>query len=120
MDASQDDLPAGTERLGRIEEPWTWLCKVKAVAVLSPLGYGCKTTVADALAAGCHVLVHPRQHARLSPEERAQSLSVDPDSEADVGRLAEALLRPPAGDAADESRSQLERSRSAWKKVLRT
>ena len=120
MDASGDALPAHVERLGRIEEPWEQLCKVKAVAVLSPLGYGRKTTVADALAAGCHVLVHPRQHARLSPEERARALSVDPDSESDVRRLAAALALPPAGDAADESRSQLERSRSAWKKVLRT
>lgn len=119
MDASGDALPAHVVRLGRIEEPWAVLCKVRAVAALSPFGYGCKTTVADALAAGCHVLVHPRQHVRLSPEERAKALSVDPGSEADISRLADALSQPPAGDAADESRSQLERSRSAWKKVLR-
>ena len=119
MDASGDDLPAGVERLGRIEEPWALLCRVKAVAVLSPWGSGYKTTVADALAAGCHVLVHPRQHARLAPEEQTRVLSVDPDSEADVRRLADALSRPPAGDAADEQRAQLKRSRSAWKGVLR-
>ena len=119
MDASGDELPTRVERLGCIEEPWALLCRVKAVAVLSPSGYGFKTTAADAVAAGCHVLVHPRQHARLSPEERAKALSVDPGSEADICRLADALSQPPAGDAADESRSQLERSRSAWKKVLR-
>lgn len=118
--AAQEDLPENVERIGRLAEPWEQLCKVQAVAVLSPLGYGYKTTVADALAAGCHALVHPRQHARLSPAERAKALSVDPDSEADVRRLAAALARPPAGDAADESRSQLVRSRSAWKQVLRT
>lgn len=119
MDASGDALPAHVERLGRIKEPWALLCKVKAVAVLSPFGYGYKTTVADALAAGCHVLVHPRQHVRMSPEEQAVILAVDPDSETDVYRLADALSRPPAKSAADESRSQQERSRSAWKKVLR-
>ena len=119
MDASGDELPTRVERLGCIEEPWALLCRVKAVAVLSPSGYGFKTTAADAVAAGCHVLVHPRQHARLSPEERAKALSVDPGSEADICRMADALSQPPAGDAADESRSQLERSRSAWKKVLR-
>ena len=119
MDASGDALPAHVERLGRIEEPWSLLCKVKAVAVLSPFGYGYKTTVADVLAAGCHVLVHPRQHVRLSPEDRAKALSVDPDLEADVRRLAATLSRPSAGDAADERRSQQERSRSAWKMVMR-
>ena len=119
MDASGDALPAHVERLGRIGEPWDQLCKVQAVAVLSPLGYGYKTTVADALAAGCQVLVHPRQYVRLSCEEQTRILAVDPDSEADVCRLADALSRPPAGDTADETRLQQERSGSAWKKILR-
>ena len=117
MDASQDDLPAGTERLGRIEEPWTWLCKVKAVAVLSPFGYGYKTTVADALAAGCHVLVHPRQHVRLSPEEQPLCIPVDPDSGSDVRRAGGALSRPPS-DAGTAQRKQWERGVGAWKEIL--
>lgn len=117
MDASGDALPAHVERLGRIEEPWSLLCKVKAVAVLSPFGYGCKTTAADALAAGCHVLVHPRQHARLSPEEQSLCISVDPDSESDVRRAGDALSRPPS-DAGTAQRRQWERGSRAWKEIL--
>ncbi len=117
MDASRDDWPAGVERLGRIGEPWELLVRVRAVAVLSPLGFGCKTTVADAMAAGCHVLIHPRQHARLSPEEQARCLPVDPDSAADVCRAAEALSRPPP-DAGSAQGEQWARGLAAWKEVL--
>ena len=118
MDASGDDLPARVERLGRIEEPWPLLCRVKAVAVLSPFGYGYKTTVADALAAGCHVLVHPRQHARLSREEQTQTLSINPRSVDDVRLAATALSRPPAQVPESAQRQQMERSFWAWKGIL--
>ena len=117
MDASGDGLPAHVVRLGRIAEPWAVLCRVQAVAVLSPLGYGCKTTVADALAAGCHVLVHPRQHVRLSPEEQPMCIPIDPDSEADVRRAGAALSRPPA-EAGAAQRKPWERGSKAWKEIL--
>jgi hypothetical protein len=118
MGAAADDMPDQVARLGRIEEPWTLLCGIKAVAVLSPLGYGCKTTVSDALAAGCHVLVHPRQHARLSPEEQALAVAADPGSDSDVRALAERLRLPPRGDAAACGRAQTDRGVAAWKQVL--
>lgn len=117
MDASGDVLPTRVERLGRIEEPWALLCKVKAVAVLSPFGYGYKTTVADALAAGCHVLVHPRQHARLTPEEQPLCIPIDPDSESDVRRVAGTLSRSPL-DAGTAQRDQWERGSRTWKEIL--
>lgn len=116
-DASRDDFPAGIERIGRIEEPWAWLCKVKAVAVLSPLGYGYKTTVTDALAAGCHVLVHPRQHARLSREEQARTISCAPNVPDIIG-LARRLAAPPDPAAGDAQSGQRQRSICAWKEVL--
>lgn len=118
LDAAPDPLPAGVERLGRIAEPWERLCRVKAVALLSPWGYGYKTTAADALAAGCHVLVHPRQHVRLPRAEQARCLPVDPAAPADVRRAAASLSRAPESDAAREFPRQCEMAAAAWKDIL--
>jgi hypothetical protein len=114
---SHDDLPGNVERLGRLDEPWSLLCRVKAVAVLSPVGYGFKTTITDALAAGCHVLVHPRQHERLAPEDRCRTRSCDPVT-ADISALAAALSSPPELTAAGAQAEQLERTIGAWRQVL--
>lgn len=115
MDASRDDFPPNVERLGRIDEPWALLCKVKVVAVLSPLGHGYKTTVADALAAGCHVLIHPRQHARLPRGEQARCLPVDPASDSDVRRAVEGMEKPVE---AVPGAAPFDRATAAWKRVL--
>lgn len=118
MDASHDPLPEAVERIGRIAEPWELLCRVKAVAVLSPLGHGYKTTVTDALAAGCQVLVHPRQHARLEPDDRNRAIPVDPESADDMRRAVEKLNQPPTIDPEDEPRRQMEVAIAAWQTVL--
>ncbi|NCD22825.1 MAG: hypothetical protein EOL90_07805 [Spartobacteria bacterium] len=114
-DDSRDVLPPAVERLGRIEDPWERLCRVKAVALLSPLGYGYKTTVADARAAGCHVLVHPRQHRRLPRDEQPFCISVDPADSDDV-RRAVARLASPA--VAGEAGAGFDRAAAAWKGAL--
>ena len=118
LDAPPDAWPGNVERLGRVAEPWEWLCNAKAVAVLSPLGYGSKTTATDALAAGCHVLVHPRQHARLPSAERALAMPVDPASADDVRRAVACLAQPPASAAAAVQREQMDRALADWKRVL--
>ena len=118
LEAHPDDWPRNVERLGRLDEPWTRLCGTKAVAVLSPLGYGSKTTVTDALAAGCHVLVHPRQHERLPPDERALAIPVDPASAADARRAVACLSQPPARLGGDVQREQMNHSVKFWKRVL--
>lgn len=118
LEAPPDDLPEDVERMGCLEDPWELLCKVRAVAVLSPLGSGCKTTVADALAAGCHVLVHPRQHARLPAEERIRTRAVDPSEPASLEDLAQKLSLPPSLTPEEARREQLECALSAWKSVL--
>ena len=117
-DDSRDDLPPVVERLGRIEDPWERLCRVKAVALPSPLGYGCKTTVADALAAGCRVLVHPRQHERLPSDERELAMPVDPASADDVRRAGACLSRSPSRLAAAVQQQQMVRAVAEWKRVL--
>jgi len=119
LDAAEDQLPDDVERMGQLADPWELLCKVKAVAVLSPFGTGCKTTVTDALAAGCHVLVHPRQHARLPAEEQVQVMALDPRTPAALGALVEKCSLPPkeAGNRCWNER--LECATSAWKDALR-
>jgi len=118
LEAPPDDWPQHVERLGRMDEPWTRLCGARAAAVLSPLGCGAKTTVTDALAAGCHVLVHPRQHGRLPPAERALAIPVDPTSADGVRRAVACLAQPPAHHAADLQREQMERALAEWKRGL--
>jgi len=118
LDAAEDPWPDDVERLGRLADPWELLCKVKVVAVLSPFGTGCKTTVTDALAAGCHVLVHPRQHVRLSSEEQALAIPLDPESPPDLQELSEFLSRPPTCNAPAVWQEQMARSGAAWKGTL--
>ena len=120
MDTAQDDFPVRIERIGRILEPFTLLCKIKAVAVLSPWGYGYKTTVADAVAAGCHVLVHPQQFVRLPREEQTVCSSIDPALEPEVRRAADLALVPRPQTAGELQRTQHERSFAAWGKVLQS
>lgn len=74
------------------------LGRCRAVALLSPLGYGFKTTLADAWAAGAHVLAHPSL-VRRSPSEVASNLiGMDSKCEADVSAALEALHLPSRGE----------------------
>ena len=57
-------MPSSAEQTGMIEDLADFMTRVKAVAMLSPLGYGFKTTIADAIAAGCYVIVHPSIYRR--------------------------------------------------------
>jgi len=69
--------PPGIDHIRDLAEPWDLLCRVKAVAVLTPLGFGAKTTIFDALAAGCHVLVHPKLATHLPPAVAARCIAVE-------------------------------------------
>src|SRR3990172_6037827 len=64
-------------------EPWDLLCQTRALAVLTHLGFGFKTTIVDGLAAGCHVIVHPKLAERLPLQVRQLCLSCDPSREED-------------------------------------
>ncbi len=83
------------EVLRRCDEPWDLLCEVRALAVLTHLGFGFKTTIVDGLAAGCHVIVHPKLARRLPDDIAALCLICDPADDAHVARLAAALAVPP-------------------------
>jgi hypothetical protein len=80
-------------------EPWDALCGVRATAVLTPLGFGSKTTITDAIAAGCHVLVDARLIRRIPTVLRARCIPVRCGEPLDAAALEERLNTPP--DAED-------------------
>ena len=83
------------EILRQCDEPWDLLCEVRALAVMTHLGFGFKTTIVDGLAAGCHVIIHPRLAGRLPSDIADNCIVCDPANDADMLRLAQALARPP-------------------------
>jgi hypothetical protein len=77
--------------LGSIEEPWDLLCESRALAVLTDLGYGMKTTVVDAIAAGCVVFVLPGLMVRLPENVRACCVPLDPGHPGATATLMNAI-----------------------------
>ncbi len=88
-------VSAHVEVLRDCREPWDLLCQVRALAVLTPLGFGLKTTVVDGLAAGCHVIVHSQLAKRLPHRVRQLCLICDPSRDEDLVRLVDSLSTPP-------------------------
>ncbi len=66
------------ESLGTINEPWDLLCESRGLAVLTDLGFGMKTTIVDAIAAGCLVFVMPKLIKRLPEIIRTCCIPIDP------------------------------------------
>ena len=86
--------------------PWELLCRSRAVAVLTPFGFGLKTTVVDGLAAGCHVVIHPRLAPRIPRDVRRHCIVCDPRRDDDIRALADKLSRPPANHELNEGLRQ--------------
>jgi hypothetical protein len=86
---------ANVEVLRQCDEPWDLLCEVRALAVLTHLGFGFKTTIVDGLAAGCHVIVHAKLADRLPPDVVRLCLICDPSDDGHIATVAEALATPP-------------------------
>jgi hypothetical protein len=84
-------------------EPWDLMCGIKSVAVLTTLGYGFKTTIVDALAAGCHVLTTSKLARRLPGNISRLCIVCNPHDERDVMKAAERLDVPPSGNDLNES-----------------
>jgi len=92
------NVPTVGERVELVREcrePWDLLCRSRALAVLTPLGFGMKTTVVDGLAAECHVIIHPTLANRLPQQVKELCLICDPSRDQDIVRLADALSTPP-------------------------
>ncbi len=60
-----------------IDDLSEFLGTIRAVAMLSPLGYGFKTTIGDAIAAGAYVLAHPTMAQRCPQIFAPALISVD-------------------------------------------
>ena len=71
----------------------------RAVALLSPLGYGFKTTLVDAWAAGAHVLIHPELARRAPDILKPHLIPVAGLLPADLRQVVQRLQTPPPGPA---------------------
>jgi hypothetical protein len=90
------NLAQRVERMKELDQPWDLLCSVRALAVLTPLGFGTKTTIIDALAAGCHVLVHPVLANRLPDYLRSACIEYSETHDRSLESLAAMLAMTPA------------------------
>jgi hypothetical protein len=90
--------PSHIKVLGQIEEPWDLMCHSKGLAVLTDLGFGAKTTIPDAVTAGCLVLVHAGLVPRIPSELQSRIVAVDP-SKLDVA--ARLILGHSSSDSLD-------------------
>lgn len=88
LEESPSRRTPGIRYLEATTDVWALLRSVRVVAFLSDLGFGLKTTVVDALAAGCQVLVTPGLQQRLPEAVGRRCLACVPDDPASV---AEAL-----------------------------
>jgi hypothetical protein len=72
-------LPASSAVMyvGMIDDLASFLGALRAVAVLSPVGYGFKTTTLDAVAAGARVLAHPTVVYRCPPVLQPALIAVE-------------------------------------------
>jgi hypothetical protein len=78
-----------------IDDIRSFLPTVRGVCLLSPLGHGFKTTIGDAIAHGCHVLVHPALARRCPAALIPAIVTVDSNRAADVARACERLSGTP-------------------------
>ncbi len=106
-DLSNWDLPATSAvlRTGMLDDLRSFLSTVHAVCLLSPLGHGFKTTIGDAVAHGCHVLVHPSLARRCPVRLQPALIAVDSRRADDVARAVSRLVEaPPAAELDAELR----------------
>lgn len=99
---------------GFVDDLSEFLGRCRAVAMLSPLGYGFKTTIGDAMAAGAHVLAHPGLVRRSPAMVRPYLLGCD-TQRADPALLLRVLDAPPRGtELHAELRQQNHSIMAAW------
>jgi hypothetical protein len=79
-------LTPAVEQTGYVENLPMFYSTVAAVAVLSPIGYGFKTTIADAIWSGATVLVHPKIGTELPDELKPYCVMVDTLSPSELDR----------------------------------
>lgn len=83
------------QRIDDCKEPWDLLCNIRVAVVLGLLGFGTKTTVYDAIAAGCRVILHPVLAKRLPIAVARYCDICDPDNLEQVKALKSILHQAP-------------------------
>lgn len=111
-------LSDNVELIEDVKKPYELLCKSKVVAVLTPLGFGMKTTIIDALAAGCHILVHPKLAQRLPDELRKICILYNPDKRRNLEELNQKLRLPPPQSFIDYNKHLRQSAISVLKQTL--
>jgi hypothetical protein len=96
----QIQLDPVVERAGYIDDLPAFYRSIAAVAVLSPLGFGFKTTIGDAVACGAAVLAHPKIRADLPDELKPFAIAVDSLDTASLDRIHGAMRAIPAASGA--------------------
>ncbi len=93
------DLPDCPEvtLAGFVENLSELMGRCKAICMLSPLGYGFKTTIADALAANAQVIAPPALIKRSPDLVKPFLIRCDSRRPQDIGRVMQALQLEPRG-----------------------
>lgn len=91
------NLTPAVEHAGYVDDLPSFYKNVKAVAILSPIGYGFKTTIADAIWSGALVLVHPAIGATLPEELKPHCVMLDALTGPELARV-KSLLSSPVSD----------------------
>ncbi|MGQ0799757.1 MAG: hypothetical protein ACT4NL_06560 [Pseudomarimonas sp.] len=94
---------APLREVGEVAEPWDLLCGTKVLALITPLGYGCKTTIIDALSAGCHVLIDQRLVARLPAAVASLCVVLDTSLPSTFASAFERVQREPQPNQVNDS-----------------
>jgi len=94
--------PACIQYAGVIDDIRSLLSSSKAVALLSGMGYGFKTTIGDAIAHGALVLAHPNVVRRCSVEIAENVIPVNSAIDADIDHAAERLQSENVSSNIDE------------------
>ncbi len=82
---------------GMVDDLKSFLQTVRAVCMLSPLGYGFKTTIGDAIAHGCTVLAHPALVKRCPTVIQPAMISVETSQGVTIQNALMNLVQFPAG-----------------------
>ncbi len=115
-DGPEGPLPAPLTALGDVGNPWSFLRTVRGVALLSELGFGTKTTVLDALDAGCRVIAAPAIARRLPAEARERCLVLRSLADREVDEVLDRMHDEPA--PTNVNARLRERAREALRGVL--
>ena len=98
-DVSASELPPtqAVKYTGMIQDLSPLLGQIRATAMLSPLGYGFKTSLGDALAAGAYGVVHPTLVRRCPPAFAPGLIPLQVehlDRSAEIQRVLQRLEQP--------------------------